>query len=215
MKIKANKILAVVLVLMISMLLPLTAFASVSPDFDSRFKLQGTDYPEGTFYIDLLVEMDQNDSNYTAFNENMKDNSYMNKDFQIASYNEEGYVSFSMHNKLCESFILDDGRVSSSLKVSDITCNDLFRKYKIKAAYVDKDGNVLGVTDTAKSVSDSNGYSFTAKGSELVYNSDNSSHGEISISILSVVVFSVLAVALVIGIVYLVYTIKKSKKTGG
>lgn len=153
--------------------------------------------PEGTAYIDVLVKMDTSDANYTDFNaapqcyirydkdirEYIWADLPVNSGSEIAKYNENGYVSLLSHCRGAElrvyNSVYNEENYNSELSlqldlhetepITDMMI--LYERYgDFKAAYVDKDGNVLGVTETFKKTYDSSeNYSVTADGSSLIF----------------------------------------------
>lgn len=208
-------------VLIMAALLPLTAFAL---DFDSRcLVLEYSGAPEGTYYIDLLVDMDESDENYVTFNKppqvfDKRDeqtyapvyiDSSIGEDSETARYNEGGYVSFSMHNRLCTGLYIGD-RIES-----EISLEELFEKYHWKAAYVDENGNVLGVTGIADKTYDRNEpYALCANGDKASYRV----FGESPAQATGIIVFIIIAAVIVVGLPavlivrYFVYMRKLSRE---
>lgn len=136
--------------------LPLRIFAL---DFDpNRLHIEFENAPESTEYIDLLVKMDRSDSNWLDFGDQPQrfikyDNGgYENvpmpigEDSEIAMLDRDGYVSFSMHNALCEGLVIGKSYMHLELSCS---AEELFDAYSWRAAYVDAQGNVLGITKKA------------------------------------------------------------------
>lgn len=173
-----KKISAILIAMVMAALLPLSAFAEGTGAKFFDLDLEFENAPEGTYFIDLLVDMDETDSNYTEFNEpnTSKDRGYSNvyilhyigKDSEIAEYNVDGYVSFALHNKLCKGFFEHDKALPRFHIELDCTPDELFEMYHWKAAYVDDKGNVLGVTDICQK-NGKNCNRLRANGSELEY----------------------------------------------
>lgn len=128
--------------------------------------------PEGTVYIDPLVRLDAEDRCYTVFTEppqkivldraegfddivwkplNIGENS------EIARFYEDGYISLSMHYESGGIIIDENGttRLDFYRWTDDERIDTIFARYGgMRAAYVDENGNVLGVTEPAKLVCD-------------------------------------------------------------
>ncbi|WP_074836051.1 hypothetical protein [Ruminococcus albus] len=132
--------------------------------------LDYSDAPDGTAYIDVLVKKDEiGDDMYTDFNappERLADKGLdehgttefifedlnIDSSSDIARYNDDGYVSLSVHSKEVERITIEKslGYSSDSLNLN-VSANDICKKYRgIKLAYVSEDGKVLEVTKTKK-----------------------------------------------------------------
>lgn len=152
--------------------------------------------PEGTYYVDVLLKMDTSDDNYTDFNaapqcyirtnaQHMNEYAELpvNSGSEIAKYNEKGYVSLLSHCKGAQLFIYDseyneenefrDDPAMLSLHDTTpyVTISTLYSRCgRFKVAYVDKNGNILGVTDKSKKKYDSHkNYSLAANGNALTF----------------------------------------------
>lgn len=157
--------------------LPLRIFAL---DFDAnRLHIEFENAPEGTEYIDLLVKMDRSDPNWLDFGDQPQrfikyDNGYyeyvpmsIGEDSEIVMFDRDGYVSFSMHNALCERLDIDKSYMNLELSCS---AEKLYDSYSWKAAYVDARGNVLGITNKAsKSYDMHEPYAMVLKGDKLKF----------------------------------------------
>lgn len=138
-------------------------------------ELKFNNAPEGTAYIDPLVKLDEGDEHYEYFMSPPQmlvpihseyderedwEFQYLNvtEESGIARLRRDGFVSLSLHytphvnvqfnaeNKLYLVFY--------GAEASD-NINEVFEKYGgLRAAYVDENGNVLGVTDRAVRVYD-------------------------------------------------------------
>jgi len=105
--------------------------------------------PENTAYIDILVPLDKDSSYYADFrnpplyyDENKP--LFIDEDSQIANYNDNGYSSITLHNKYVKSTELYNNIICLHIKVDSI-----YEKFKdFKAVYVDKNGNIIKITDT-------------------------------------------------------------------
>ncbi len=135
--------------------------------------------PEGTAYVDVLGKIDSSDENYTDFNVVPQNLIFRNdgavvtdgdpldidENSEIARYNEDGYMSLSIHSKDFRYLdVNDDGSCR-------IVLNDSLKKFKL--AYVGKHGEILGVTKKASHVCDPNEFdNITANGDKAVYSED-------------------------------------------
>lgn len=143
--------------------------------------------PEGTAYIDPLVRLDALDDYYTVFatppykavtvyydDSDIPDYELLGIDMssEIAQYHEDGYVSLSFHYGLSGgvAFWSNDKMFLEFLSWTNE--NRIDRIYErcggFRAAYVDENGNVLGVTEPAVLVyDDTKNTAFLADGSSL------------------------------------------------
>ena len=120
-----------------------------------------SDLPEGAVYAELLIKIDTDDANYTDFNPNaFADGASSVR--QIVDYSTDGYRSFSFHYKNAQSnikleayydgqYCVDFGTDSGSNLNYLTQYEDLLQNYRdIKIAILDKDFNILTVSDAAK-----------------------------------------------------------------
>lgn len=138
-------------------------------------ELKFNNAPEGTAYIDPLVRLDESDEHYeyftsppqmlvpihTEFDEREDwEFQYLNvtEESEIARLRRDGFVSLSLHytphvsvqfNAEKETYLVFYGAEASD------NINEIFEKYGgLRAAYVNENGNVIGVTDRAVRVYD-------------------------------------------------------------
>lgn len=192
-----RKFIAVIYAIIIAFMsiFPLNAFAI---DFDPYYvELEWNNAPENTAYIDILVKMDTDDKNYVDFtsppkkliekyieNGNSKfryENLQINRNSEIAKLNNDGWISLSLHHKSSGGIVIYDTAVlcldcycdKDGLKMkSDRTYYDIIKISKeygrFKCAYVDENGNVLGITEkSVKDYSTSEPYAVIADGDSL------------------------------------------------
>lgn len=150
-----RRIIALIMMFACIAALPLRIYAL---DFDPNWlDIEFENAPEGTQYIDLLVKMDSSDPNWLDFGSQMQrvsyDNGYVEnvpmpigEDSEIAKLDSDGYVSFSVHNTLCKGLYV--GKDSMHIELS-CSSEELYDSYSWKAAYIDAQGNVLGITEKA------------------------------------------------------------------
>lgn len=143
----------------------LCGISFVSPP-PSYLRLSFKNAPENTAYIDLLVEMDTDDSVYVPFTEPPRKRTRTSPDGSavyetlnidessaVTTLNDGGLVSFSLHySESTGVLILNNGSMLFTTRnyfmpIPGVPDEDA----RIKAAYVDKNGDVLGITDVAKS----------------------------------------------------------------
>lgn len=178
---------------------PLNAFAL---DFDSsQVELEWSNAPENTAYIDILVKMDTDDENYVDFTVPPKrmtgryiengttkfryEDMPIDKDSEIAQFNDDGWVSLSLHHKgsgsiaifnkpvLCLDYYYNKDGFSSKTESERANCNicTISKEYgRFKCAYVDENGNVLGITGKSrKSYDMSEPYAVIADGDSVTF----------------------------------------------
>lgn len=107
--------------------------------------------PGGTAFADILVKDKSGDKYTVDFNEENAGLLGVDRSCGLAAYNEEGFTSLLLRHS-CAVFekaeLSSEGYILFRLNVS---ADEMFRHYDcIKAAYCDKDGNVLGVTDEVR-----------------------------------------------------------------
>ncbi|MBD5129315.1 MAG: hypothetical protein HDT43_05270 [Ruminococcaceae bacterium] len=143
----------------------LCGISFVSPP-PSYLRLSFKNAPENTAYVDLLVEMDTDDSKYVQFTEPPRKRTgttpdgsavyetlNIDENSAVTTLNDDGLVSFSLHcGESTGVLILDNGSMQFTTRnyfmpIPGVPDDDA----RIKAAYIDKNGNVLGITDLAKS----------------------------------------------------------------
>ncbi|WP_295157076.1 hypothetical protein [uncultured Ruminococcus sp.] len=148
--------------------------------------------PEGTVYMDVLVKMDTEDQNFVTFTQpptHGGEKMPITAESDIAKYNEDGYVSLSLHHKKAESFeINDEGddlmTMHSTVQVSSDFIDLSINYGDFKAAYVDGEGKVLGVTDVSVTeYSRQTPYGFHADGSSLVFQRHGAHPAVISVTV--------------------------------
>lgn len=174
-----KKFIAVICATLIAFIsiFPLNVFAL---DFDSRtVELEWSNAPENTAYIDILVKMDTDDENYVDFTVPPKrmtgkylengttkfryEDMPIDKNSEIAQLNDDGWISLSLHHKysdgisiwndtvLCLNCYYDKDGLKT--KYDGVRCDILTisKDYgRFKCAYVDENGNVLGITGKLK-----------------------------------------------------------------
>lgn len=129
-----------------------------TPPFDLSLSFKNA--PENTAYIDLLVKTDTDGSKYVPFTEpprkrNGTDFTPLNIDenSEIATLNDGGYVSWSLHSSDCAGVVIfENGSIRLSTTGYPLPIPGApDESGAVKAAYVDENGNVLGITELAKS----------------------------------------------------------------
>ncbi|MBQ8965893.1 hypothetical protein [Ruminococcus sp.] len=130
----------------------LTAARGYALDFDPmQLEVECKDSPEGTAYVDILVQLDVNDESCIDFNGapvQAAEDGYVpmdiGRDSEIAKFCEDGYVSLTLHSSLVKRYVIGDSGCHIEL---GIRADDLYDRYgEFRAAYVGYDGSVLAVT---------------------------------------------------------------------
>lgn len=192
-----KKTLCCALILLISLLF-IPALKIYALDYDPRKMTLGFENaPEGTVYIDALVKMDTDDENYVELtvppkrflreyveNGNTRweyENLNIDGESEIAKLNSDGYISMSLHYKYSSGVEILDNKnleqnifenVPSFLILSGSeTVVELHKRYgDFKAAYVDENGRVLGITDVSRTKYNPKGaYGIFANGDHLTF----------------------------------------------
>ncbi|MCM1166908.1 MAG: hypothetical protein NC299_05895 [Lachnospiraceae bacterium] len=149
--------------------------------------------PEGAVRIEPLIRLPESDGHYVP----------SDRDTELARYSENGYVSLSAHFDGCR---LSDNEYA--LYTADhILTTELIKRYgAFKAAYVDENENVLGVTDTAR-IKSGNAHTpqLAANGNRLTYHTGEMSGFQCAIllilPIVELLAVSALAVLIILSAV--------------
>ena len=149
MKRAVKAIIAVYCVLLMCAFGGMTAFAW---DVDTRCQnIELKNAPNGTAFADILVKDRKKDKYAADFNEENAKLLGVSMNCGLAEYDTDGYTSMLLRHN-CAVFDKADLSEHSSIYFKlNAENNELFNHFRrIKVAYCDKDGNVLGVTDEAK-----------------------------------------------------------------
>lgn len=191
-----KRVLALLSVLAVSVLLAVSAAAL---DFDPyKADVSWDNAPEGTAYLDILIKLPEDDAAYTSFNAPPRriakgtidkeeravyeyESLNITSESEIAKYQNGGYVSMTCHYRYLRTMTISGNdkegyfdRVKQKLELYAGTAPDLtdiHKKYgDLKAAYVDQNGKVLGVTDSFEVMYDkSEPYALVADGGKLTF----------------------------------------------
>lgn len=157
-----KKVLPLIIALFALSSYTITAYAS-SPPRAQDIEVKSFNFTQGCEYIDVLIQLSEDDSDYTAYNEvNMKQCSFDTK--KLSEYRDnDGYISMSCHFKdnytrmiikkqeyggqtvSLNSFVLDDDKVTKSWRATD-RMYDLFNRSplpKFKVAVLDNNGDII------------------------------------------------------------------------
>lgn len=187
--------LAALLLILSALILGLQSLWGIHRDAADRSstlytpELEFTNAPEGTAYIDPLVRLDVLDKNYTEFTTpphktvtvypdegDMPDLEYallgIDGNSEITRYYEDGYISLSLHYRFSGGVVISEHGTMFLEFFVQTSSNRIDRFSErwggFRAAYVDENGNVLGVTEPAELVyDDTKNTAFLADGSSL------------------------------------------------
>lgn len=147
----------IVSILLLLFLLPITCYAWV-PDYWYSCDIDYTKIPENAVYVDLLLPISEDNEDYVDFNESNGKKFSIQNDSEIVKYNKDGYMSYTFHIKNIDSYIkpiknenkyarVEFFKNEEALPTSD-TYYNFCHKYKTaKMAYLDKNGNIISVTN--------------------------------------------------------------------
>ena len=111
----------------------------------------GTEYSEEFTFVDLLIPLATNSSEYIAYNEVIGEEYSIDSDSQIVNYSEDGFVSYSFHYKeAVSSMEIEEPREYSSSKAEFPEAKGSLLRDKmevIKVALLDEKGNIVHVTE--------------------------------------------------------------------
>ena len=134
-----------------------------SPAAASYLMISPENVPEEAVYLELLIPMSQDDPYYCSFNQPAADETGLTEEAPIVQYRDgEGYISYSFHmvNAVSRMKMQKDGDGngvahplsfgSGAYAGSETHLQYIQRNFgTIKAALVDREGNVLSVSDAA------------------------------------------------------------------
>lgn len=150
MKICKIRFAAVLIAVILTTLFSSTTVYAWDNDMYSQTVYLG-EVPEGTAFADILVKDGKNDRYAVSINEENLALLGIGSGCGLASYSEDGFTSLLLRHSCA---VVERAELSSGSYVSfrfNVPANELFRHYdRIKAAYCDKNGDVLGVTDEVR-----------------------------------------------------------------
>ena len=117
--------------------------------------------PQGTVYVDMLIPLSEEDSEYSFFNKENGEKYGIEEDSEIATYNRDGFLSYTFRKKSARAkikpFIIREDLVNPYIEFlsdeescdgEDLTVGDFGEKYKnARFAYINADGKILGITN--------------------------------------------------------------------
>lgn len=151
-----------------------TFIGTISDDFgDYNPLINYKNVPENTAYVDILVKLPESSENYVNFARwtypPQKSDAALSitPDSEIAKLNDNGYVSLSVHYSGCEGF----SDYAHLLLNEKMTITEIKQRYgKFKAAFVDENGNVLGITKASRTrYNPKRPSSFSVSGDTLIF----------------------------------------------
>lgn len=200
-----KKILAIVLAAASAVVFPLTASAATHYD-PAKAVISYQNAPADTAYLDILVKMSPDDENYVDFTQPPQSSDLdITPESEIAKYSDGGYVSLSLHHKKANALEIDGGEVLTMHSTAQVSCDfiDLSIAYgDFKAAYVDKSGNILSVTEpSVTQYSTKTPYGFSADGSALIFQR-HGAHPAVIAAIFAAVALMLISLPIVIAVIY-------------
>ncbi len=135
--------------------------------------------PDNAMYADLLIKIDKNDDNYIDFQTNNLVDS-VSKAKSIVDYSEDSFYSFTFHYKNSKSSIKIEHHYDNLYSVNFckgleyeeyLTQYENLRNYysDIKIALLDKDFNIIAVSETAQLPKENDAFVFDG---EIYYDFD-------------------------------------------
>lgn len=148
---KTKKLLLILsLVIISSLIAPLFIAYADSPAPPNYFHCYVTNADSNVTNTDILIKINNDSPNYTDFNTSNSNAQGFDSSAQIVTYNQDGYMSLSFHYKNVDS-LRSVQREDLSIE-KHIILNNGYKPIStitnsIKIALLDKDGNVLKVSD--------------------------------------------------------------------
>ena len=196
--IKTILIAAIIIFPIVFIAMLLSGWSEEFGDYEPQITFENA--PENTAYVDILVRLPEGSKDYAEFNvwenvptrlvqmevsgavrddtdrlteQTLTESVYVElsitPDSEIAKLNDDGYVSLSIHYAGCKGISASQLYLDYRTRGSEITA--INRRYgSFKAAYVDEDGKVLGITNTARTRYDpKEPSSFSVSGDTLIF----------------------------------------------
>lgn len=143
----------ILLIFLVFSSLPVTVSAN-GPAIEPKYWFDFTNLPDGTKYVDMLVELPENDEKYVALvSKNLPDQ--FSEDAPIIGYCEKNFSSYTFHYANAASMIeidgegavyfFKDGPASNALYEHE---QDIYERGRICLAMLDESGNILQVSRT-------------------------------------------------------------------
>ena len=213
-----KKFVSVLLAFILIFSLPFAAF-SYKRGGNLTLEVTKSAVPNKTAYIDLLIELDENDENYiTCSDEEIMtfDDGLikLKPDFEIVQYkDDEGFVSYAAHYK--DAFIMTYDEYADTYDMYVIQFNEEFLSFRekynnVKIAYVASDGEILAVSN-AVSMMDKHlvveFQSLSAARAKLTAETITNYYAVIFFGIITLV-----ALAIVYGLISIIYSVVKRRR---
>ena len=208
-----------------TVMLPLNA-AAISHYPPAEANITYSSAPEGTVYMDILVKMPEDDASFVDFTQppeyyigsgNANEPLDITAESEIAKYSEDGFVSLSLHHKWAKTPLViynspkNTERSETSADKLVMSANgdttydfiDLSISFgDFKAAYVDENGNVLGVTGSSVTEYDrETPYGFKANGDSLIFQR-HGAHPRTIAMIVALTALVLISLPVMIGLLY-------------
>lgn len=201
----------------------MTVSAEQDIEFSVAIYADGSEAPEGTAYVDILGHLEEGSEFYNAaaygspyfygLDGKAMQSDSIDQNSGIALYDSEGFMSLSQHYsnfKSLEIYKDENGNITEyfslkwvpedTKKRDDYTALGMYHKCgRYRIAYIDKDGNVLSVTDTAVSnITDSEVNFIRVAGNTAEYSFHSESVGNrmAGMSMLITVMFFIIIIGL-------------------
>ena len=148
---KSIKILVYILII-VAFIVTTSHVSANSPPPTGKISISfGAEYPGEIAFVDLLIPLATNSSEYIAYNEEMGEKYSIGSDSQIVNYSEEGFVSYSFHHKeVLPGMEIDEPSeyLYSSAEFPEAKYILLENQVEfIKVALLDDKGNIVHVTE--------------------------------------------------------------------
>jgi hypothetical protein len=159
----------IILLLIFAFSLPTVVFANAPAPAD-HLTVALANIPDNAVYVDLLIKISQDDANFIDFQPNDYADS-ISESSEIVTYSQDGYYSFTFHYKDSKSNIkidhyyddLDCVKFCEGLEYNEYLTQyeSLLNNYNdVKIALLDKDFNIITVSNAAKLPEVNNLYNF-------------------------------------------------------
>ena len=162
----------IILLLIFAFSLPTAVFANAPAPAD-HLTVTLANIPDNAVYADLLIKISQDDSNFIDF----QSNDYaelISESSEIVTYSQDGYYSFTFHYKNSKSNIKIEEYYNDLDCVKfcmDLEYNEYLTQYEsllnnyndVKIALLDKDFNIITVSNAAKLPKENVMYNFYDK----------------------------------------------------
>ncbi len=147
-----KKILMLVFLVFILCMIPVTANANSGPP-PTYFYCEIQNPLAGTVYRDLLIEINEQDEDFDPFRDQINE---IAEDSPIATYNQDGYMSFYFHynNGYIDSMYYDVGVFS--MTDSNLTMDKV--SPTVKVVLLDEVGNIMRISKTISTEPPSSDY---------------------------------------------------------